>query len=177
MPPKAFGYSRDRENFNSKTAPNFDPVTAAETSANITLDLIFNSARASRVAEQNAFNKNIPSLENIIRELMNATWHTDYDNPYYNMINETVSILLLHKLFALALSDQTIVKVRSTALSQINELEVRLKSKINSGDESKLKSHYSFALNEIRIFRQFPDKFNSYSGPKAPEGSPIGSCN
>lgn len=177
IPPKAFGYSRNRENFNSKTSPNFDPVTAAETSANITLDLIFNPARASRIAEQNAFNKNIPSLENICRELIELTWHVNYDNPYYKLINETVSILLLHKMFALALDERAVVRVRSAILSLIDELEIRLKSEVNSVDKLNLKSHYSFALDEIRKFKQFPDNFELYSGPQAPEGSPIGFCN
>ena len=63
IPPRAFGYPRTRETFKSRTGLIFDYLAAAETATNLTLKMLFNPARASRLITLNARdNNNQPGL-------------------------------------------------------------------------------------------------------------------
>ena len=52
IPPKAYGYRRDRESFSSQTGLTFDAVSAAQASAKHTLALLLNSERLARLQQQ-----------------------------------------------------------------------------------------------------------------------------
>ena len=49
IPPRAFGYPRTRETFKSRTGLTFDYLAAAETATNLTLKMLLNPERASRL--------------------------------------------------------------------------------------------------------------------------------
>ncbi|HEY9817679.1 MAG TPA: zinc-dependent metalloprotease, partial [Candidatus Obscuribacterales bacterium] len=49
LPPRAFGYSRSRETFVSKTGPAFDYLAAVETAASVPFSFIFNADRFNRL--------------------------------------------------------------------------------------------------------------------------------
>ncbi|MFK7937659.1 MAG: zinc-dependent metalloprotease, partial [Saprospiraceae bacterium] len=52
IPPQPMGYQRDRELFKINTGLTFDPLSAAESSANKTLTFLLNPARLTRLVEQ-----------------------------------------------------------------------------------------------------------------------------
>ena len=73
IPPKAYGYQRTRESFSSNTSVAFDPVAAAQASAEASLSLLLNSARLTRLQQQHARDKAIPSVEHLIEQLIQQT--------------------------------------------------------------------------------------------------------
>ena len=51
LPPVPPGYPRTKESFPSHTGPTFDPVAAAESAADLTLKVLLDPERASRIIE------------------------------------------------------------------------------------------------------------------------------
>src|SRR5690606_20859355 len=49
IPPRPFGYGRNRETFVSRVSPIFDPIAPAETIVDLTYDFLLDGARVSRV--------------------------------------------------------------------------------------------------------------------------------
>jgi len=73
IPPRPLGYYRTRENIKSKTGLTLDPISAAESAAKMTVSFLLNPARANRLVEHNARDKNQPSLGFVLNELTKAT--------------------------------------------------------------------------------------------------------
>ena len=66
LPPRPPGLPRTRESFASQTGLTFDPVAAAESAADLTLTVLFNPQRASRLVEYHARNAEEPSLDEVM---------------------------------------------------------------------------------------------------------------
>ena len=62
MPPRPPGFPRTDESFEAHTGLTFDPGAAAEAATEITLGLLFNPERASRLIEYQLRNPQSPSL-------------------------------------------------------------------------------------------------------------------
>ena len=73
IPPRAYGYPRTRETFKSKTGLTFDPLTAAETATDMTLSMLLNHERASRLIVLKSRNNNQLGLDYMIKQLVNNT--------------------------------------------------------------------------------------------------------
>ena len=56
LPPLPPGLERTRESFPSETGLTFDPIAAAESAADLTLKILFDPARASRLVQYHARN-------------------------------------------------------------------------------------------------------------------------
>ena len=69
IPPKPIGYGKTRESFKGKTGPVFDPLSAAESSADATLSFLLHPQRVSRLIEQNALGQNDLTLNEVIETL------------------------------------------------------------------------------------------------------------
>lgn len=74
IPPRAYGYSRDRETFRIRTSVTFDPLAAAETAANETVRFLLHPARAARLIEYHALDSQNPGFAEIVDKLLAATW-------------------------------------------------------------------------------------------------------
>ena len=66
IPPKPPGFQRGRESFKTRTGPTFDPMAAAESSANISISLLLNPQRATRLAQQKVLDSNQLGLAEVI---------------------------------------------------------------------------------------------------------------
>ena len=60
IPPRASGRGKTRESFKSRTGVTFDGISMAETAAEMTAKMLFNTERAARLVEYGARNKNQP---------------------------------------------------------------------------------------------------------------------
>ena len=116
IPPRAFGYPRTRETFNSRTGLTFDYLAAAETATNLTLKMLLNPARASRLITLNARNNNSqPGLTVILNEVINKTILNNRENRNKKArlsnveieISKMVNHNVLNHLFMLANSTKT----------------------------------------------------------------------
>ena len=66
FPPRPPGLERTRESLPSHTGLPFDPIAAAESSADLTLQVLFNPERANRLVEYHARDVSNPSLAEVI---------------------------------------------------------------------------------------------------------------
>jgi len=178
IPPRAFGYPRTRETFKSRTGLTFDYLAAAETATNLTLKMLFNPERASRLITLKARDKNNqPGLTYVMNEIINKTILKEMtdNNDYLNLsnveneISKMVNHSVLNHLFMLANSKITHQEVNARTFSAIKNLKKTLETKDSE------EHHYHYLLDKIEKFLsgeinvQYPNEL------KPPDGSPIGS--
>ena len=178
IPPRAFGYPRTRETFKSRTGLTFDYLAAAETATNLTLKMLFNPERASRLITLKARDKNNqPGLTYVMNEIINKTILKEMtdNNDYLNLsnveneISKMVNHSVLNHLFMLANSKITHQEVNARTFSDIKNLKKTLETKDSE------EHHYHYLLDKIEKFLsgeinvQYPNEL------KPPDGSPIGS--
>ena len=84
FPPKAFGYGRTRESFNSKMGVAFDPLSAVSTASDLTLGLLLNAERANRLISQHSLDSKNLGLEDVLSKLVEQTFKKSYSNAYLN---------------------------------------------------------------------------------------------
>ncbi|WP_317196474.1 zinc-dependent metalloprotease [Robertkochia flava] len=170
FPPRAYGYPRTRESFKSKTDVAFDPYSAAETAADMTLSLLLHPSRASRLVQQKAFDKNLPGLEDLMKSLLENTFEKNHKDPYLQEIQQMINFRVLEHLMILASATEAYGQVNGVARWTINEIENTLKS------TNRLPEYYSVEyVNRIREFREHPEEFKFTPAKPLPDGAPIGS--
>ena len=125
IPPKAFAYDRGRESFKVRTGLTFDPIAAAESSANMTLKLLLHHERAARLVEYSARNAANPSFSDIIDELVNTTFK-ETAAGLEKEINLMVQKLVVQHLIGLASNPKAAEQVRAIGQFKLFELYINL---------------------------------------------------
>ncbi|WP_232848581.1 zinc-dependent metalloprotease [Bowmanella yangjiangensis] len=75
IPPKAYGDSDGRESFKGRTGLAFDPLSAAEASANHTLSMLLNPLRINRLAGQGQLDTTLSTLSEAVMKSRNQKGH------------------------------------------------------------------------------------------------------
>lgn len=160
IPPPAFGYSRDRETFESNTGLVFDPMGPAESLTNHAMTFLLNHQRLARIYRNNmAMGSNL-SLTSYLNDIINGVSSATASGSYQKAIGkQNTQIAFLH-LFQLISDDQ----VDSNVASVIHEV---LSKVANSMSDPLLKRMYETALND-------PSAFELPTITEMPPGSPIG---
>lgn len=178
IPPRPMGYGRGRELVVLRTSVTFDPLGAAESAANITLDLLFNQSRAQRLIEHHARNVDQPSLSSVIDEVLNSTWKASRHAGYYGEVQRVVEDMVLVHLMALAANEDASEQVKAVACLKIDELKNWLEANSKNLKTEPQQAHYLLALRKISQFEKEPEKFKKPELLSPPAGSPIGMrCN
>jgi len=164
IPPPAFGYPRDRETFKGNTGSLFDPLAAAEASANNTLKFLLDPQRLARIEMQEKGTWTLGAYLSIIVNHISS--QTNVDEDYRLMLEKLVYI----KLLQLTYNPKTGKNVASAADYQLNQLDtsMRLLGSV------KQKAHVMYLQDISKKFRDYPESFKLPELPKLPPGSPIG---
>ncbi len=173
LPPRAFGYARGRENFNTRTGVTFDPLAAAETAANETIRFLLHPARAARLVEYHARDKHNPGLLEVIDKLLTATWRAEQGGGYFAEIRRVVNNVVLLHLMKLAADASASTQVRAIAWMQLADLHKWLHGETSKGDPGR-RAHIQFAFAQLGRFLENPDEIESSKVLDPPAGSPIG---
>src|ERR1700733_7525295 len=175
LPPRAFGYPRTRESFEGHTGLTFDPVGAAESAADLTLTLLFDPQRASRLVEYHARNAANPGLNQVIEAVFQATWKAQ---PATGLGAETQRITeaaTVEHLLALAANPGASPEARAQARAQALSLRSWMSAKGTKAPESpEEKAARTAAIARIDAFERDPAKFTPATDVAAPPGQPIG---
>lgn len=175
IPPQPMGYSRSSsENITSNTGLTFDPLSAANTLANMVFIELINPQRSQRLIENHGRDSKQPGLEKILEEIISATWKTQVESGYSGEIQIVVNNALLLNLELLALNDNATPEVRSLAWYKIQEIARVATEKSTSLRDSALKAHYDYAIHQIELFNSNPDKLEPLKPELPPQGAPIG---
>ena len=172
FPPVPEGYYRTRESLPSRTGLTFDPLSAAETAAGLTVGMILNPERAARLVEYHARDNAQPGLAEVMDELVRATWKAASASVYEAEIRRTVDQVVLFHLMALAAGDGNSPQVRAMAGFKLHELKKWIAQHAWSGDSEKAWADYSVAW--IDRFDKEPKTIPVPQPAAAPPGQPIG---
>ena len=184
IPPKAYGYYRNRESFNSQTGLTFDPVSAAQASAKHTITLLLNTERLARLAQQASLSftenkkgktqESVFSVEELISQLIDKTIKQRPESGLKLLVQQRVNQQVIEQLLELWHSPTSVPEVRSATLSSLKKLE-------NWLDDNNDDRHYKKLATHFKLLEQQID-FSLSKGKRAvipkeinmPPGSPIG---
>jgi hypothetical protein len=173
IPPRAFGYPRTRETFKSHTGVTFDPLTAAESAAQITVDQILHPQRGARLVDYHARDANYPGLDEVIDRLVTATWKSTHSG-YQAEVERTVDDVVLRSMISLAMNPDATTQVRAVTALKLGELKEWLAKKVKQTKDDSQKAHYAFALAQISFYQEHPDQLKLTKPVTPPDGQPIG---
>ena len=171
LPPRAFGYEGGTaELFDRRTTPAFDPISAAMSSADITLGALLDPRRAARLEQFHAENAANPSFMDVLDALVSQT--TRVESGYRGAINRATSWLLASRLMDLANQRDTDVQVRAEAAEGLRMLATRV---ANAAGEPSEIAHRHALHDDIQRFLTRPDQPRTQPRlPEVPPGPPIG---
>ncbi|AQS93451.1 peptidase [Polaribacter sp. BM10] len=174
FPPRAMGFGRSRESFKSKLGVEFDAFSAVETASEMTLNLLLNPQRVSRLVAHKSLNKNNLGFNELLQELITKSIKKNYNDSYYQELQNVINVKVLEQLFYLAANKNQYKQVNAIVDYNLNEIKDYLKNTNKTG----VQKMYNLSLIKmIDNFMKNPTTFKKTRAPKIPDGSPIGSFN
>lgn len=179
IPPRPPGYYGSRELFRGYTDPAFDPLAAAETASNMTIELLFNPSRAARLVEMEARDTLNLGLAEMIDEVLSRTWYGEVKRGYSSTVQNIVNHVVLRQLLSLASNSQASSQVRAVANFKLETLREWMKIEAEQNTDTSDVQRLSSLLYGYRMLQHFTDKgkalIDPTDPPAPPPGSPIGS--
>lgn len=172
IPPRAPGVRNSRELFAKHTGLTFDPLAAAEASADFTLSFLLHPERASRLVELGARGNNL-SLQEVVAQLVNSTWKSRRKEGLEEMVQLQTEQLVLTHLLALARNEDAAYQARATATAALQDIKNFIESKQKSYKADAYQAHLTFAL--ARLNRPVSEEIKPSRQLDLPPGAPIGS--
>lgn len=174
IPPRAFRYDANpRETFKRHTGLAFDPLAPAEAAAGLTLRMILNPERCSRLISQKVLKSDLPTFAEISNEMTKKLWKKAgmfSNNSYYAQIDRMVAMQFLDQLMKLANNKETTMDVRSNAYGAIDDIKSWLKSSnVDGAGFARL------TLLKIKQFEENPEATIASNALTPPDGQPIDS--
>ena len=169
FPPRPPGFERTRESLPAQTGLTFDPISAAESAADMVLGILFDRERAARLVEYHA-RANTPSLGEVIDAALQLNRAVPRPAPVGHPalsteVQAAVYARTVEALLTLAADPKDSVQVRAIAYAKLDDIKRRGQS--NSPLDGYL-------LHRIQQFQDDPAKFVAAKPIEAPPGMPIG---
>jgi len=170
LPPRPSGYRMHRELFPRYTGMTFDVISPAAVAAYHTISNILDDQRAARIVEQHAVDPSLPGLDEVISEILTATFGATPATAYEAEVARAVQRVVVDELMGLAASAE-MPQVRAiTTLKLSRELEGFAKLK-PTNDET---AHVALLGRDIKRFLDNPETYKRPAPPVVPPGAPIG---
>jgi Met-zincin/Domain of unknown function (DUF5117) len=173
IPPRPLGYSRHRELIKVRTELTFDPLSAAETAADMTFAMILHPARANRVFEHHSRDARLPSLGSVIDKLISATIKSSPKQGYEGAVQMATANALFTNLTKLALHKDAAAPTKAIAQLKLSALASWLSNRGTTAEEWS--AFYAYLSNSIKRFQNEPQEYAQEVLLPAPPGQPIGS--
>ncbi len=177
IPPRPPGYRQNRDLFSGYTGLTFDPLAAAENAASITISAILHPARAARMIEYHAREKEVPGLAEILDSLISSTWKSGTKSGIQGEIQRVINQVILRELMSLAANEDAAPGVGAMAFLKIEELKEWLSQEVKSVNDEYQKAHFLQAIWQITLFQKNPDRIKMIGPLPLPQGPPIGMDN
>ena len=172
LSPKVPGYGRTRESFKSNTGVAFDPISAAETSADMTLSFIFTPERIERVIQQNLRDGDLPGWDEVMANLYNVVWNGKYTNGLNKEVKMVVEKRVIYHLMNLAAGKGNSEMTKAVASQELSNIVGQIKGMRTN--DLLVKAHYNHVLDLYEQFKDEPADFTIPDTLSPPDGSPIG---
>ena len=179
LPPRPPALRRTAESFPSETGLTFDPIASAESAADLTLQVLLDPARASRLVQYHMREHPGPSL----RELMESISKTTAERPLVDgkpaghtmssEVERAAEFRGLEWMLALGVNPQASSQARAIARSHVIDLFKQWTSEAPPSDSAEA-IHRRALIERIQEFQRDPTKFVVAKPIEAPPGMPIG---
>lgn len=172
IPPMPIGYGRGREHFKIKTGNTFDPLSAAESAMDHTMNMILNANRLARINEFAARGQqtlNVSQLFQLMDNTISAKEGTGM-NLQLALLREKVFVKHLMKIAADSRAAQ---QVQAEAMLFLQMKQGIMKSSAPAGN-MPTRAHDLYLGNQIKAFFNNPSDFELPPIVQMPDGSPIG---
>jgi hypothetical protein len=174
FPPRPPGLLRTRESFASHVGLTFDPIAAAESSADLTLAVLLDPARASRLVEYHAREAQTPSLANVLEAISHTVAQRSGTSAGFSSeVERAVETRAYEAMFSLAMDSTASSEARAITLAHINSSLTHFRT-FESKEASAETAHRAFLIERINEFQGNPEKFIPAKSVEAPPGMPIG---
>jgi hypothetical protein len=173
LPPVPPGYPRNEESFPSETGLTFDPIAAAESSADLTLRVLLDPARASRLIEYHMRVPAAPSLRSVLEATSAAVAaRPDAGHSLSSEVGRAVEFRALEAMLALAVNPAASTQARAIARAHLADLLKQWTAPPPTDTAEAI--HRAAMVDRIREFDRTPEKFVPSKQIEAPPGMPIG---
>jgi hypothetical protein len=174
LPPRPPGLRRTRESFPSETGLTFDPIATAESAADLTLDVLFDPARASRLVQYHMRVADAPSLRGVLEAVSKATAERpEGGHTMSSEVERAVEFRGLEAMLSLAVNPKASTQARAIARSHISDVLKQFTSAAPLTDTAEA-IHRAALIDRINEFERDPAKFIPAKTIEAPPGMPIG---
>ncbi|MGA9584378.1 MAG: zinc-dependent metalloprotease [Terracidiphilus sp.] len=174
LPPVPPGYPRTLESFPSHTGLTFDPIATAESAADLTLTVLLDPARASRLIEYHMRVPASPSLRSVLEAV--STTVAERPEAGHTMSSEVeraIEFRAVEAMLGLAVNPVASSQARAIARSHIRDLLKEWNSTPAPQDTAEA-IHRAALIDRIESFERDPDKFVPSKPVDVPPGMPIG---
>ena len=174
LPPQPPGFPRTQESFPAHTGLTFDPVASAESAADLTLALLFDPERASRLIQYHSRDPQAPDLRTVIQETFKVVRNRPSGAGLDVVVSRAVEGRAIEALLTLAANTAASSEARFTARSYA----VNLRAELTKVPENDIEAEVAFNQGIAARIAQFidePSKFAVSKAIEAPPGMPIGS--
>lgn len=175
IPPRPLGYSRTRENIKSKTGLTFDPISAAESCADMTISLLLNPARANRLVEHYARDKDQPSLGYVLDQLIKNTVGAPKLTGLQLEIQRVTTNIVLQGIMQLSLSNLAHVQTKAIVNQTLKSVYLDIVKSANTVKDINEKAFLTYMIDTMDTFFEDPNEWKIIETLPLPDGSPIGS--
>jgi len=175
MVPRPPGMGSNRELFDGHGAPGFDALGAAATSADLTLEALFQRDRCARLVDQHRRRPSVPGFEELVSTVEDALFARGPKlRPRLQEIRHVVRARFLAALSSLAFDPKAAPSVHVRARQALRDLDERLVSRFprSPAEEAHLAELREAITSAFARRRQAADGQAAALPP--PPGSPIG---
>jgi hypothetical protein len=172
IPPRGnVSITSNTELFEHRTTPAFDPVSAAMSSADITLAALLDARRAARLVQFHAEDAGNPDFNEVVNDVIAVV--TRREPGYRGAITRGMARLTATRLMDLATNRDADPQVRAEASEGLRRLSAKL-ADTAIRDEAEL-AHRHAMRDDIARFLERPDQPRTQPKlPEVPPGPPIG---
>jgi hypothetical protein len=175
LPPHPPGLPRTQESLPSQTGLTFDPVAAAEAAADLTLRVLLDPERASRIVQYHMRQPpSSVSLRVLMESISTATARRiDGGHTMSSEVERAVEFRGLEAMLALAVNPRACSQARAIAGSHLDDLLKQWTAAPAPADSAEA-IHRKALIERLRQFQRDPSKFVPVPSIEAPPGMPIG---
>ncbi len=174
IPPRPLGYRRSRETVKIRTGLTFDPISAAEAAADMSIGLLLRPERATRLVEYHSRDATQPGLDYVLDQLIQATWKSQPQAGYASEIRHAVNAVALKNLMYLVSDNEASEQARAITYARLIDLKSWAKKQTTLTKDKNEQAALQFAVFQINQFEENPDGFKRLEPLSPPDGSPIG---
>jgi hypothetical protein len=159
------------ELFEHRTAPAFDPISAATASADVTLSALFDPRRAARLAQHHAEDAAQPSFNEVVDAVIAAVTRRADGMP--GALTRATARVATDKLMDVVNNATADRQARAEAAEGLRRLVAKL-ADVSGADDAEL-AHRHALREDIERFLARPDQPRTAPKPvEVPPGPPIG---